>query len=166
MSRTPIPDEPARNYFLVARQYLQFFAIGQSSLAGYALGTFDMMPPRGLLAGFAMELYLKAYLRHHGVSSEDLASKVYGHDIERLYQEALDLGLQVMPQMHTMVTVDIGPQHKGLGFRYVKSAGGYVQTNWAWIGAGLCHLDETIAPILGISDGHLVDLNALEPPSP
>lgn len=164
MPRPPISDEPARNYFLVARQYLQFYAIGQSRLAQLPLSATDMMPPRGLLAGFAMELYLKAYLRHHGVSSDDLA-RIYGHDVERLFQKALELGLQVMPQMHTMVGVDIGPQHKGLGFRYVKSAEFYVETTWPWIGAGLCHLDETIGPILGIPGGHLVNLDALAPPN-
>lgn len=164
MPRASIPDEPARNYFLVARQYLQFFAIGQAELAKLPLSWTDMVPPRGLLAGFAMELYLKAFLRHHGVSSDDLA-KVYGHDVERLFQKALELGLQLNPKMHAMVSVDVGPQHKGLGFRYVKSNGFYVETSWPGIGAGLCHLDETIGPLIGVADSHLVDLETLTPPN-
>lgn len=51
--------------------------------------------PAYFLALHSIELSLKAYLRHHGVTVHDLRSmKKYGHDIRACYRKAKELGLR------------------------------------------------------------------------
>ncbi len=43
----------------------------------------------------ALELGLKAFLIRYGMTEEDLSKRPYGHDLERLYSEALRHGLSL-----------------------------------------------------------------------
>jgi hypothetical protein len=54
--------------------------------------------PQYVLYAHAMELSLKAYLRQVGVSTAKLSSRSFGHDIGRLYDEALARGLDPLPE--------------------------------------------------------------------
>lgn len=45
------------------------------------------------LVGHAIELSLKAYLSSRGISLEDLASRKYGHNLVKCYNQACQLGL-------------------------------------------------------------------------
>jgi len=50
--------------------------------------------PTFFVACQALELYLKAFLRAHGVSVEDLINrKVFGHDLQLGFDKAMKLGL-------------------------------------------------------------------------
>ena len=49
--------------------------------------------PALYLAGHGIELSLKAYLRHHGLSVEQLASRAYGHNLHKCYRKSKELGL-------------------------------------------------------------------------
>jgi hypothetical protein len=50
--------------------------------------------PTFFVACQALELYLKAFLRAHAVSVEDLISrKVFGHDLQLGFEKAMKLGL-------------------------------------------------------------------------
>jgi hypothetical protein len=41
----------------------------------------------------AVELYLKAFLRGHGLSARELSTRYYGHHVDRLSDKAISLGL-------------------------------------------------------------------------
>lgn len=45
------------------------------------------------LVAHAIELSLKAYLAHCGVSLDDLASRKFGHNLDACYEKALEQGL-------------------------------------------------------------------------
>lgn len=49
--------------------------------------------PAYFLLTHAIELTLKAYLRHMGVSVKQLSSKEFGHDLKASYAKAQELGL-------------------------------------------------------------------------
>lgn len=54
--------------------------------------------PALYLAGHGIELSLKAYLRHHGVSVRKLQK--LGHDLDRCYRRAIELGLHKIFKPH------------------------------------------------------------------
>lgn len=54
--------------------------------------------PALYLAGHGIELSLKAYLRHHGVSVRKLQK--LGHDLDRCYRRAIELGLHNVIKPH------------------------------------------------------------------
>lgn len=66
--------------------------------------------------GFAVELYLKAYLRD--VTREDVS--VYGHDLDRLLAAALAAGFSFEQLAIADIVRHIGPAHRSLKFRYAE----------------------------------------------
>jgi len=54
--------------------------------------------PIAFLYYHAIELYLKSFLRLHGVTAKKLAGKEYGHDTLKLTQRAEELGLWYMDE--------------------------------------------------------------------
>ena len=54
--------------------------------------------PIYFLYAHAMELALKAFLRHVDVSTAELGSRPFGHDVGRLYDEATKRGLDPLPE--------------------------------------------------------------------
>lgn len=68
--------------------------------------------------GFAMELYLKAFLRDK--TSENVAK--YGHDLQALLTTALANGFDFQEHAIADIVKIIGPDHKGLKFRYAEGA--------------------------------------------
>jgi hypothetical protein len=61
--------------------------------------------PISFLYYHAIELYLKSYLRMHGISARVLASRQYGHKTDRLTQRAADLGLFLMDEDREVVSL-------------------------------------------------------------
>ena len=45
------------------------------------------------LVGHAIELGLKSYLLHHGVTLDELPKRKYGHNLEKCFKKAKELGL-------------------------------------------------------------------------
>ena len=68
--------------------------------------------------GFAVELYLKAYLRD--VTGEDVSK--YGHNLDALLKAALANGFAFQENAMADIVKIIGPEHKGLKFRYAEGA--------------------------------------------
>ncbi len=56
------------------------------------------LPDRQILAFHALELALKAFLAKHGLTREKLRKKPYGHDLDRLYSDAVKRGLPPPPR--------------------------------------------------------------------
>lgn len=76
--------------------------------------------PTGLLAGFALELYLKSWLLADGMPSRDVEK--LGHKLKDLYQSAIDRGFSTdseIFQLVDMVSVPHG-QDRDYIYRYTK----------------------------------------------
>lgn len=158
--RLPKPDQPPKFYFAPARQYLQLFAIAQEQTPKVAGDEFRLAFPKRMLLGFSLELYLKAWLRLKGVSTNDL-QYTYGHNIEALFNEAQARGLTVWPQLYSAVS-QLAPQHADFGFRYVVDGSYYLAMDYRYITWNLCILDETIAEqIQDVTSGHGIDIQSL-----
>lgn len=84
--------------------------IGENQLAVYLGYYFNL--------GFAVELYLKAFLRD--VTGEDVST--YGHDLDALLTEALANGFSYQQHAMTDIVRIIGPEHRVHKFRYAERA--------------------------------------------
>lgn len=80
--------------------------------------------PAYYLALHSIELSLKAYLRHHGLTARELRSKKYGHDIRACYQKANELGLSDHFKMNSddmcamRMLIDMNADH---ALRYIRT---------------------------------------------
>lgn len=107
--------------------------------------------PAYFLALHSIELSLKAYLRHHGVSVRALRSKQYGHDVKQCYRKAKELGLQDhfrvrSDDMDAMsMLVDMNQDH---ALRYIRT--GYRQVPlWSIVEPFAVRLHQAVAPHVG-----------------
>jgi hypothetical protein len=82
-----------------AKEYLEAAIVvdqGMGSRKEYAV----VSPiPAYFLLTHALELTFKAYLRHVGLTVEELWAKGLGHDLNALYERARELGLDALYQM-------------------------------------------------------------------
>jgi hypothetical protein len=72
---------------------------------------------RQILAFHALELALKAFLAKHGLTSETLRIKPYGHDLNRLYSDAVQRGLSPPPRSKELIAA-INEYHSRHIIRY------------------------------------------------
>ncbi len=75
--------------------------------------------------GFAIELYLKAFLQSTGHRSDELSRKPFGHNLQALFDEALKDGLQLTDDTVRLVIMKIGGTHGDYTYRYLKE-GAYI----------------------------------------
>lgn len=75
--------------------------------------------------GFAVELYLKAYIRD--VTAEDVST--YRHDLDALFEAARKLGFPFATKNIMEIVELIGAEHKALRFRYAEGASEYTYIN-------------------------------------
>ncbi|MQX25028.1 hypothetical protein GHJ84_29645 [Sinorhizobium meliloti] len=75
--------------------------------------------------GFAVELYLKAFLRD--VTGEDVSK--YGHDLDALLKAALAKGFAFQEVAMADIVRIIGPEHRTLKFRYAEGATTFTYIN-------------------------------------
>ena len=102
-------DDPQRTTPVgLARYARDFFdyALAADAKVGERPG-FEIIAPVPVmyLVGHSIELCLKSYLAFHGVSLKKFRSKKYGHDLERCYKKAKELGL------NAHVTLNDGELH-------------------------------------------------------
>lgn len=100
-----------------------------------------------MLAGFAVELYLKAYLLHSGVSAEDLRKKKYGHDLDALAAEAKARG--VPTQSYQPLITLLATKHKSFEYRYMKTGENYPAMRLDSFFQRLNDLDVTVDTVIG-----------------
>lgn len=88
---------------------------------------FESIPstPAYFLALHGIELTLKAYLRHKGVTLRDLRSpQAFGHNLRACYRKAKELGLRTVFKMRSddmramLLLLDLN-EHQGL--RYIRT---------------------------------------------
>lgn len=84
------------------------------------------------ILGFAAENALKAYLATAGVSRDELASRNYGHDLRRLYDEAVSRALEQegarvdQPELSSAIGrfIDLcGADYLSFNYRYIGGSG-------------------------------------------
>lgn len=77
---------------------------------------FDL-PDRQILAFHALELALKAFLAKHGLTRETLRNKPYGHDLDRLYSDAVHHGLSLSASSKELIAA-VNECHQAHIIRY------------------------------------------------
>lgn len=107
--------------------------------------------PAYFLALHSIELSLKAYLRHHGVTARELRSRAYGHDIRVCYRKAKELGLLDHFRMRAddmramLLLIDMNADH---ALRYIRT--GYRRfPSWAIVEPFAVRLHQAVAPHVG-----------------
>lgn len=114
---------------------------------------FEMVSPvpAYFLALHSIELSLKAYLRHHGVTARELRSKKYGHDIRACYRKAKELGLRDHFKMRAddmramLMLIDMNADH---ALRYIRT--GYRRfPSWAIVEPFAVRLHQSVSPHVG-----------------
>lgn len=107
--------------------------------------------PAYFLAHHGIELTLKAYLRHQGLTPRALSSKTYGHDLHSCYRKAKELYLldffkedpNDIQALNLLAGLNVGH-----GLRYIKT-GAKVFPLWSIIEPLAVRLHQAVAPLTG-----------------
>ncbi|RUP26066.1 MAG: hypothetical protein EKK45_17310 [Curvibacter sp.] len=107
--------------------------------------------PAYFLAHHGIELTLKSYLRHQGLTVREIAGRKYGHDLHACYRKAKELGLLEVFNQHPndvdamWMLVKLNHQH---GLRYIKT--GIKQFPlWSLVDPLAVRLHQAVAPVVG-----------------
>lgn len=107
--------------------------------------------PAYFLAHHGIELSLKAYLRHRGLTPRALASKTYGHDLHACYRKAKELLLLDVFKEHPndVQALNLLTQlNAGHGLRYIKT-GAKEFPLWSIVDPFAVRLHQAVAPLTG-----------------
>lgn len=106
--------------------------------------------PAYFLALHGIELTLKAFLRHKGVSVKDLHKK-FGHDLHTCYRKAKELGLhevfKELPVDNDAIRMLVGLNHQQ-GLRYIKTGMKHFPL-WSIVEPLAVRLHQAVAPLVG-----------------
>ncbi len=105
--------------------YAHTYASSARELAKLDLEVSHPDSPVRFLYSHAIELYLKAYLRAHGVTVKELRYKPYGHDTKALLKKAEEFGLSmnvVQGELIEHITNDTGDRYIVTGVRTIIPA--------------------------------------------
>lgn len=107
--------------------------------------------PAYFLASHGIELTLKSFLRHHGITARELSSRKYGHDLRACYRKAKELGLKTVFKMHSndmramLMLIELNENHE---LRYIRT--GYKRfPSWAIVEPFAVRLHQAVAPLVG-----------------
>ncbi|MDE5451924.1 hypothetical protein GWE18_03405 [Bradyrhizobium sp. CSA112] len=100
-----------------------------------------------MLCGFAVELYLKAYLVHRGFSERHL--KDLGHHLLKIRELCVSEGLH--DSGADMLVGLLARHHKGLNYRYMKRETSYQTESLRTIFSAFSSLDRTVDGAIGAS---------------
>lgn len=106
--------------------------------------------PAYFLVAHGIELTLKSYLRHQGISVRDLIHR-YGHDLHKCYRKAKELRLldrfseDERDARALAMLVELNDKH---GLRYIRT--GYKEfPSWAIVKPLAVRLHQAVAPLVG-----------------
>ena len=97
--------------------------------------------PLNMLAGFALEIYFKAWLLAAGRDSKTV--KAFGHKVTELYGEALGEDLPDVAQLPELVQA-LGEGHEDFTYRYIDSGATVNLIRWEYAIAVLDALDDIV----------------------
>ena len=109
-------DDEERTTALGFYHYAHSYAASAIALSKASVDATHPRAPMTELFRHAIELYLKAYLKHKGVTVLELR-KHYGHSIKRLSKKALLLGLQISAGERALMLGLEDPSHD----RYLRT---------------------------------------------
>jgi hypothetical protein len=107
--------------------------------------------PAYFLAHHGIELTLKSYLRHSGLSVRELGSSKYGHDLHACYRKAKELGLlgsfsETYNDVNAMqMLVGLNDRH---GLRYIRTGTKHFPL-WSIVAPLAVRLHQAVAPAVG-----------------
>jgi len=107
--------------------------------------------PAYFLAMHGIELTLKAFLRHKGISVKDLRSKKFSHDLHACYRKAKELGLNEFFKEHPndasalQMLVSLN-DHQGL--RYIKTGVKHFPL-WSLVEPLAVRMHQAVAGVVG-----------------
>lgn len=102
-----------------------------------------------MLCGFAVELYLKAYLSHKGFTDRQLRQQKFRHDLRRLHDLAAAEGL--LDGGSSKLAIFLGEHHNSFEFRYMKPKSYFWAMNLRDMFAEFSSLDYAIDDATGAS---------------
>lgn len=112
---------------------------------------FISVTPAYFLALHGIELALKAFLRHQGLTARELRGKKYGHHVHACYRKAKELGLLKLFQEHPDdvramdMLIELN-HHQGL--RYIKTGAKHFPL-WSIVYPLAVRLHQAVAPAVG-----------------
>jgi hypothetical protein len=128
--------------------YAHAYAASAIALTKVKIDTTHPDAPVRFLFSHAIELYLKAYLLLKEVPVEDLRSREFGHNLEKLASEAVNLGLCVSPEHRA----GIGLANEAMLDRYIETGVRRVLPPES-LSAICSNLNEQIGPAIYLAAG-------------
>lgn len=113
------PATSALNYLRAANGHLQAAKILEPHIGQIGNYTESVFVAFYNVLGFAVELYLKAYLANSGLDSDVLSSRPYGHNLQSLYEEARARGLTLQESALRRIVSLLNPNHSEYTYRYL-----------------------------------------------
>ena len=107
--------------------------------------------PAYYLLSHSVELTLKSYLRHRGVTAKQLSSREYGHDLNTIYDRSEELGLKRLFKPNEddcralSMLVAMNKRHE---LRYIKT-GHKEFPSWAIAEPFAVRLHQAVSPHVG-----------------
>ena len=134
-----------------AKDYLEAAIVVDQELGkGKKYWHISPMPAYFLLT-HGLELTLKAYLRHQGLSVEQISTRELGHDLKALYTKACELGLNDLYQLTAddssafELLIEVNEFHQ---LRYIQT-GFKTFPSWAIVEPFAVRLHQAVAPKVG-----------------
>lgn len=144
---------PAHTAYSTAKGYVQSAFVLMNSADRYQAPTdLTFFYSFHMLIGFAVELYLKAYLLHAGHSGEKLSRQPFGHDLEALSNAATSAGLTVSGL--DQVVMLLADPHGDYTFRYPRPDSSYTVPDLNILFGHLSALDVAVDAVTGASASH------------
>ena len=134
-----------------AYEYLEAAILVDNAIGEKPGFEFASPVPAYFLALHSIELSLKAYLRHHGVTARELRSKKFGHDLRACYRKAKEFGLCDHFTMRSddmramLMLIDMNADH---ALRYIRTGEKCIPT-WAIVEPLAVRLHQAISPHVG-----------------
>lgn len=98
------------------------------------------------LAGFALELYGKAWLLGHGLDPETV--RKYNHNITKIYEDAEKHGMVLSDNIRQLIAAFVSG-HKDFTFRYIEAEVSVNTINWQIAFAVFSELDQIVDEKVG-----------------
>lgn len=150
MMDTPITDEDRTTAIGLARYAYEYLHAAMVVESNVSTPTQIAPVPAYFMALHGIELTLKAFLRHKGVSVKELQNK-FGHDLHACHRKAKELGLhEVFKELPVdsdamRMLVRLNDQQ---GLRYIKTGMKHFPL-WSIVEPLAIRLHQAVAPLVG-----------------
>ncbi|WP_441242426.1 hypothetical protein [Tardiphaga sp. 768_D3_N2_1] len=136
--------------YSVARGYVQsMYLIVTNSARMTTPYDFPFVLAFNQLAGFAAELYFKAFLGASGVDPKTLRAPAVRHSLAKLHQLCLDNGFTSVKAL--WIVNKLGPQHETYEFRYLKPNSEFETLDLYELFPAFSELDRIVDAFIGAS---------------